>query len=130
LVLGHLYTAQHRFTEAREVLDRRDRLPSAREAALPRALLEAATGNKPRALELAKTLPAVGRARVYLALGDYDTAFRALERAIEDRTFLAAQWSDPDLDPVRSDPRFARLVERMGLPAGPLTVWGTWPADQ
>jgi TolB-like protein/Tfp pilus assembly protein PilF len=130
LVLGQLYTAQHRFTEAREVLDRRDRLPSAREAALPRALMEAATGNKPRALELAKTLPAVALARVHLALGDHDTAFRALERAIEDRTFLAAQWSDPDLDPVRSDPRFARLVERMGLPAGPLIVWGKWQADQ
>ena len=125
--LAVLYTTERRFAEAREMLDRRDRLPSARADRFPDALLEAASGNKARALELAKMGGPSLRARVHLALGDYDAAFSALDEAIDTRTFNVAQWSDPDFDVVRSDPRFARAVERMGIAAAPLIVWGHWP---
>ena len=125
--LALLYTTERRFAEAREMLDRRDRLPSARADRFPHALLEAASGNKARALDLAKTGGPVLRARIHIVFGDYDAAFSALDEAIDARTLNVANWSDPDFDAVRSDPRFARAVERMGIAAAPLVVWGKWP---
>ena len=72
------------------------------------------TGAARRNLELAKRRPFepfnVGRA--YVALREPDSAFAWLERS-------RWQWphravlSDPALDPLRSDPRFARLVARV-----------------
>jgi serine/threonine protein kinase len=56
-------------------------------------------------------------ASVYVGLGDKDQALDWLERAIDDRT-----WSmfllrvEPMLDPLRGDPRFPRLIQRVGLP--------------
>jgi TolB-like protein/Tfp pilus assembly protein PilF len=62
----------------------------------------------------------VGRyeiALVYAGLGDLDKAFTWLERSYDVRdkglTYLKI---DPCVDPLRSDPRFARLVQRVGLP--------------
>lgn len=56
-------------------------------------------------------------ATVYLGLGDTDATFAWLERAVQTRAsallYLAV---DPRYDPVRSDPRFADLVRRIGLP--------------
>ncbi len=53
----------------------------------------------------------------HLALGERDRAFEYLERALEERshglTFLRI---DPSLDAVRSDPRYADLVRRVGFP--------------
>ena len=128
--LALLYTTERRITDAREMLERRGRLPSARVDPYPVASLEAAAGNKARALELAKMAGPSLRARVYVALGDYDAAFSALDEAIDARTFNVAQWSDPDFDAVRSDPRFARAVERTGIAAAPLVGWGRWPDRQ
>ncbi len=54
-----------------------------------------------------------------VAVGRIDEAFSLLDRAFEDRDpFLAISlkyW--PDLDPLRGDPRFAVLIERVGLPS-------------
>ena len=55
-------------------------------------------------------------ALVYTGLGDKDQAFASLEKAREDQ----AEWmgwinSDARLDPLRSDPRFAELMRRVGL---------------
>jgi TolB-like protein/tetratricopeptide (TPR) repeat protein len=125
-----LYTTERRFAEAREVLDRRDRLPSARPDLGLRAAVEAASGNKTRALDLLKGLGPAWRARIHLALGDHDAAFAALNEAIDDRAFNVAQLSDPDYDPVRSDPRFARAVERIGVSPAPLVGWGSWPKSR
>lgn len=58
-------------------------------------------------------------ATLYAGLGDADAAFEWLERAYESRdgdlTFLKV---DPRFDPLRPDPRFARLLERLGLQDG------------
>ena len=53
---------------------------------------------------------------VYAGLGDNDQAFHYFEKAFEDRYFLMI-WinSDPRLDNLRADPRFADLVRRIGL---------------
>ena len=56
-------------------------------------------------------------ALVYAALGDRDNAIASLERAIEERAWGSAYLAvEADLDPLRSDDRFAALVARLGLP--------------
>lgn len=58
------------------------------------------------------------RARVHVGLGERDAALALLEEACEARAAdLVWIGGHPTFDPVRSDPRFARLVERMGLPS-------------
>jgi hypothetical protein len=52
----------------------------------------------------------------YAALGEKDEAFAALNKAFANReTLLAGIKVDPRLDPLRSDPRFQELVQRMGF---------------
>jgi tetratricopeptide (TPR) repeat protein len=53
---------------------------------------------------------------VRLALGDRDEALALLERALRehDRGLVWAKVH-PRLDPVRSEPRFQRILEQMGL---------------
>jgi tetratricopeptide (TPR) repeat protein len=50
------------------------------------------------------------------ALGDRDRAFAVLEKGIEQRAYMLRLGVDPALDPLRSDPRFASLMRRVGLP--------------
>jgi len=56
-------------------------------------------------------------ATVYAGLGDRDKAFEWLEKAYDERspglTWLKAE---PMLDSIRSDPRYAILLRRIGLP--------------
>jgi serine/threonine protein kinase/tetratricopeptide (TPR) repeat protein len=56
-------------------------------------------------------------ASIYAGLGDKDKAFALLERAYEDRSWYMNHLKlDPELDSLHSDPRFADLVRRVGLP--------------
>jgi len=49
--------------------------------------------------------------------GDKDNAFLWLEKAASERSaFFQYLKVDPSYDPIRSDPRFAALLKRMGLP--------------
>jgi serine/threonine-protein kinase len=53
---------------------------------------------------------------LHASLGDVDASFEWLERAYADRRgWLAYLRVEPMLDPLRSDPRFLRLLERMRL---------------
>ena len=53
-------------------------------------------------------------ATVYIGLGDADKALDWIEHAVEDRRGWAAYLRvHPIVDPLRNEPRFARLVERM-----------------
>jgi TolB-like protein len=56
-------------------------------------------------------------ARVYVGLGEADSAMFWLERAYEDRTY-AVVWirNDPLMETLRSDPRFQDLVRRLNFP--------------
>ena len=57
-------------------------------------------------------------AAIYTGLGDRDQAFAWLDRAYADRSgFLAFYFkTDAHMDSLRSDPRFAELIHRVGLP--------------
>ncbi len=58
-------------------------------------------------------------ATIYAGLGDKDKAFEFLEKAYRERS-LELSWllkADLRIDNLRSDPRFQRLLRRVGLPA-------------
>ena len=57
-----------------------------------------------------------GFAIIYLGLGEKDKTFVWLEKAYEERSFifLSTLKMEPLWDPLRSDPRFADLLRRIG----------------
>jgi serine/threonine-protein kinase len=68
--------------------------------------------------ERAKTryISPVAQAGLYVSLGEADKAFEWMDRAYDDRRgWLAYLKIEPMLDGIRTDPRFARLLERMRL---------------
>jgi non-specific serine/threonine protein kinase len=56
-------------------------------------------------------------ASLYAVLGDYDTAFEWLEKALKGR-YRVMLWIKTlrDFEPMRSDPRYADILRRMNLP--------------
>jgi serine/threonine protein kinase/tetratricopeptide (TPR) repeat protein len=55
-------------------------------------------------------------AKTYLALGEADAAFAALERVFEERRGLLVYLRvEPVFDPIREDPRFAALLRQLRL---------------
>jgi len=56
-------------------------------------------------------------AGIHAALGDCDLAIEWLRKSFEQHEVqLVSMKVDPTLDGARSDPRFAELVRRVGLP--------------
>jgi tetratricopeptide (TPR) repeat protein len=55
---------------------------------------------------------------IYAGLGDKDQAFALLERAYQERSYYMPAFltMDERLDKLHSDPRYAGLVKRVGLP--------------
>jgi hypothetical protein len=52
-------------------------------------------------------------------LGQYEQAMDCLEQACEERFHRAVTVKvDPSLDPLHPDPRFQKLLKRMGLSTG------------
>ena len=55
-------------------------------------------------------------AKIYVALGNNEQAFQLLEKAYAEHSFHLVNLNVcPQLNPVRSDPRFQDLVQRIGL---------------
>lgn len=84
----------------------------------------AVSGDRNEALKLiekvkatrTRYLPSYHVAIAYAGLGDADAAFQALERAATDADpALAHLAQEPRLEPVRTDPRYGRLVELLGI---------------
>jgi TolB-like protein/Tfp pilus assembly protein PilF len=85
-----------------------------------RALVFQSLGETGKAREELEKLLALGNrwtfevAEVYANLGDADEAFTWLERAIERRDASLNQTViDPFIEPIRNDPRFDELLERL-----------------
>jgi len=54
---------------------------------------------------------------MYAEVGDEEQAFRWLNTAFEEHDEdLLGMKTDSSFDPIRSDPRFAELVRKVGLP--------------
>lgn len=89
------------------------------------AHLEAASGNEAEARRILAELTAARSTRVvsawgigalHASLGDIDEAFAWLETAIAEKA-SGLMWlrMHPRLDPIREDPRYWPMVERVGL---------------
>jgi DNA-binding winged helix-turn-helix (wHTH) protein/TolB-like protein/Tfp pilus assembly protein PilF len=77
-----------------------------------------ALGELDRVLKLSKEryVPAYDIAAIYAALADTENTFLWLERAIDDRsTLMVFLARDPMFDAFHSDPRWAGLVQRIGV---------------
>jgi TolB-like protein/Flp pilus assembly protein TadD len=71
-----------------------------------------------------KYVPAIYFATIYIGLNQKDDAFRWLDKAYEERCeYLVYLGSEPLADPIRGDPRFSRLLSRIGV--SPATVQAT-----
>jgi len=95
------------------------------QALLARAYAE--TGKKQQALEILRKLNEISQhqfvrgylfALIYIGLGDKTTAIQYLERCSQEHENIDLNWIkvDPLLDPLRGDPRFEALAEKI-LPA-------------
>ena len=86
----------------------------------------AVSGKKEQALKMIAELQELAKSKyvspyqiatIYAGLGDKDQAFAWLEKAYQERSdWLVNLNRDQRLDTLHSDPRFADLVRRMGLP--------------
>jgi len=60
-------------------------------------------------------VPSYGRAAAHAALGDKSTALQYLERAYNEHSWLIWVGVDPIFDPLRTEPGFDELLQRMNL---------------
>ncbi|NJD31121.1 MAG: TIR domain-containing protein [Gammaproteobacteria bacterium] len=124
--LGSAYLAKGEPEQALEWFQRGQSLDTAvrsYDAFIVRAL--AALGRREEAEEILARLEAESRqqyvraeylAMGHAAVGDFDRAFDALERAYQARSAgLIYLHLDPGYDPLRGEPRFQELVQRIGL---------------
>jgi TolB-like protein/tetratricopeptide (TPR) repeat protein len=76
-----------------------------------------------RALEGTRYVPPFHLALAYVALGEMDEAFAALDQAWLDRDpALPVVGIDPRFEPLRKDARYQDLVERLNLPRPEVSV--------
>ena len=124
--LGQSYEQKQMFTEALEAFQKAEDLAGVDvELSSARAHLYGLLGEKEKAekaledLQVSskrKYVPAYLVARAYAGMGEVDRVFEWLDKAfIERYGYLAYLKVEPLFDGVRSDPRFAELVHRVGL---------------
>jgi len=126
-LLGEVYVSKGMYRESLPELEKYSALSQGRAMSL--ALLgyaHARLGERSQALRVLRQLeaaskqsytPAFSFAVVYAGLGEKDQAFASLEKAYGERTSrLGYLKVEPLWDPLRTDPRFADLVRRIGFP--------------
>jgi len=91
-LLGHLYAVSGKQEAARDIISQ----------------LQKMSGDR--------YISSLYMATIYTGLGDKDQAFAWLDKAYEEHCdFLVYLPTDPMADPLRNDPRFPALLERLGL---------------
>lgn len=125
--MGMVFTAQKRHAEAITELQTAVKLSHGNPVyKLGLGYGYALAGNRHAALQILSDLNQTSKqeyvsaylvAEVHAGLGDKDAAFRWLEKAFAERNDLLVELKvEPAFAPYRSDPRFADLVRRIGLP--------------
>ncbi len=127
VTLGRIYVAKGMPDRAVAELERAQGLMGHRpDVTTPHAWVLARAGRPREARAMLDELRRISKPRdpapirlamIHIGLGEADQAFAALERAFEARDWQMALLNvEPLFDTVRPDPRFAALVERVGLP--------------
>jgi serine/threonine protein kinase/tetratricopeptide (TPR) repeat protein len=118
--LGNVYWQMGNYKQAVEQLIKVDQLVGEERDATDLKEVFEKSGYKGALRKDATDSKAAGRhypaAVNYARLGEKDAAFAALEQAAAAGSFLDAIKLDPALDNLRSDPRYADLLRRIGLP--------------
>lgn len=124
--ISEAYEQLGKFDEALAYVERLQQTASDRRLGLrPLARIYARMGKRREAVEVLRIIEKNGTpggdefalAAIYSALGDRDHAIVALEKGVQTRSLLPFVFVDPQLDPLRSDPRFQQLLRRAGLPS-------------
>lgn len=126
LILGWIFIASGRYSEAIAVLERSYGLDGPVEALFMIAYTHACMGQHSEAHQmLEKALfedPSVSNyltGVVYGALGEFDKAFDLMNAGLENHEIdLGALKADPRADPLKIDPRFKDLLAKVGFPSG------------
>jgi tetratricopeptide (TPR) repeat protein len=124
--IGLSYEEKGMASEALASLEQATELSESLNLLASLAHAQARFGQQARAREVLTTLtersrkayvPSYYFVLVHAGLGEQDRAFEWLERAYQERsTVLSYLRLDPRLAPLRSDPRYADLVRRLGFP--------------
>lgn len=126
-LLGHIYAFNGQLDEAVAASEKAVSLSGRAPAALGMlGLMYGLAGRKGEATKVLNELLEQGERRyvtpaavayVYVGLGDKDQSFVWLEKAYQERSnYIAYLKVNPIVDSLRSDPRFADLLRRVGLP--------------
>jgi tetratricopeptide (TPR) repeat protein len=127
ILMGRVYVAQGMADRAVQALERAQRLMGPRPDVLtPHAYMLGKAGRQRDALATLDELRRFSKPRdaapirvafVHIGLGETDRAFAWLEKALDARDWqMALLKVEPAFDGIRSDQRFASLLERVGLP--------------
>jgi TolB-like protein/DNA-binding winged helix-turn-helix (wHTH) protein/Tfp pilus assembly protein PilF len=89
------------------------------------ARIYARMGKRREALEALRSFEKIGPlfgdeyalAGIYSALGDHDRAIAELKKLVQTRSMMPFVFVGPELDSLRSDPRFQQLLRRANLPS-------------
>ena len=125
---GVAYAEQGRFKEAVANLQRAAQLDNSLTILALQAHVLAVAGQKEQAEKLVRQVEEAARtdtsartklARVYVSLGDHDTAYKWFRKGADERADCMAWLGvEPWIDPFRTDPRYARLLRDIGLAPG------------
>jgi TolB-like protein/Tfp pilus assembly protein PilF len=123
--ISEAYEELGKFDEALAAAQKLSQATDRRVGMRPLARIYARMGMRREAMEIVRTIEKEGSlggnefalAAIYSALGDRDHAMAALEKGVQSRSLLPFVFVDPQLDPLRSDPRFQQLLRRAGLPS-------------
>jgi non-specific serine/threonine protein kinase len=125
-ILGRAYAAKGMYREALSEYERAWALTPNPFALAWEGYVYGRMGDRGHALELVNQLRVLSKQRyvsplafadIFSGLGDKDQAFFWLEKGYEERVSqLVLIEIEPMFDPLRSDPRFADLVRRVGIP--------------
>jgi DNA-binding winged helix-turn-helix (wHTH) protein/TolB-like protein/tetratricopeptide (TPR) repeat protein len=126
--LAKAYAAKSMYVEAIAELQKNADRQESKRLKLYSAYVYARSGNKIKAekiIEECQQDPQINPSMwkltnlsmAYAALGEKDKAFEMLEKAVQEKVVSALNMKvEPEFQPLRSDPRFADLIKRMGLP--------------
>jgi len=127
LSLGRVYARASRFSEAAAELHIAQQVEGSGSPEIESAIgrVYADRGDRAEATKVLNHLrermhdefvSAAFLATLHAGLGEVDEAFASLAQAEAQHSYYVGSWKvDPELDPLRSDPRFTALLKKVGL---------------